>query len=371
MLMHSMPLLRLPRPFCAVLLSLASWLSAQDAAPAPAPLRRLIVLNKAEATASLFDPATRKEIALIRVGEGPHECATSPDGRTAVVANYGDQQPGSTLTVVDVAGARALRTIELRTVELRATDPAAEGAEHAVTYLRPHGIHFVDAEHVLVTSEAARRLLLVNVATGKVERTWTSPQTLLHMVALANDRKRAFGTSLREGSLATFALDAETPASTLLTGKGAEGIAVAPKSGEVWVTNREDDSLSICAADGSKVLAQVATRDFPIRIAFVPDGTHALVTCAEAGVIEVWSTAERTLLHSIDLLADKTERSPLPIGICVEPEGQFAWIACNRGEWLAVLDLRTWRVVDRVPTRKGPDGMAFARIAAPAAPSNR
>ena len=227
---------------------------------------------------------------------------------------------------------------------------------------RPHGIHFVDAGHVLVTSEAQRRLLLVDIASGKVERTWTSPQTLLHMIALAPGGKRAFGTSLREGSLATFALDAEKPATTLLTGKGAEGIAVAPQSGEIWVTNREDDSLSICSADGSKVLAQVATRDFPIRVAFVPDGKHALVTCAEAGVIEVWSTRERTLLHTIDLLADKTERSPLPIGICVEPEGKFAWIACNRGEWLAVLDLATWRVVDRIATRKGPDGMAFARI---------
>lgn len=366
MLLRPMPLLRPLTRICAILASLVPWLSAQAPDPTPTPLRRLIVLNKAEATASLLDPATRKEVALIPVGEGPHECATSPDGRTAIVANYGDQQPGSTLTILDVAAARALRTIELRT-----TERAEDGSERTVTFLRPHGLHVVDAKHVLVTSEAARRLLLVDIAAGKVDRTWTTPQTLMHMVAGSLDGKRAFATSLREGSLATFALGDSAPVSTLATGKGAEGIAVAPGSGEVWVTNREEDSVSICAADGSKVLAQLATRDFPIRVAFVPDGKHALVSCAEAGVVEVWSTTERTLLHSIDLLADKTERSPMPIGICIEPEGQFAWIACNRGEWLAVLDLRSWRVVDRVAARKGPDGMAFARIAAPAPSSNR
>ena len=56
--------------------------------------------------------------------------------------------------------------------------------------------------------------------------------------------------------------------------------------------------------------------------------------------------------------------APLPIGICVQPDGDFAWIACQRGEFLAVIDLQTLAMVDRVQARRGPDGMAFASIAA-------
>lgn len=45
--------------------ALTAVLSAALSAQQAEPTRRLIVLNKAEATASLFDPAARKEIGVI------------------------------------------------------------------------------------------------------------------------------------------------------------------------------------------------------------------------------------------------------------------------------------------------------------------
>jgi len=45
----------------------------------------LIVLNKAEASASLIDLASGEEILRLETGVGPHEVAVSPDGKTAVV----------------------------------------------------------------------------------------------------------------------------------------------------------------------------------------------------------------------------------------------------------------------------------------------
>ena len=61
----------------------------------------VIVLNKAEATASFLDEATGRVVATLPTGTGPHEVAVSPDGRTAVACNYGRRDPpGSTLTAV-------------------------------------------------------------------------------------------------------------------------------------------------------------------------------------------------------------------------------------------------------------------------------
>src|SRR3990172_11890570 len=84
------------------------------AASASAGEGTLVVLNKAEATASLIDLTSGKAVATVPTGEGPHEAAASPDGRTVLAANYGSREtPGSSLTVIDVPGARVVRTIDL------------------------------------------------------------------------------------------------------------------------------------------------------------------------------------------------------------------------------------------------------------------
>ena len=58
-------------------------------AAAHAHAATLIVANKAEASVSLVDLASGKVAATLPVGTGPHEVAVSPDGRLALIANYG------------------------------------------------------------------------------------------------------------------------------------------------------------------------------------------------------------------------------------------------------------------------------------------
>ena len=56
------------------------------------------------------------------------------------------------------------------------------------------------------------------------------------------------------------------------------------------------------------------------------------------------------------------EKGARPIGVIVGPDNKFAYVA-NRGlDHIAVIDLSTWTIVNRLPTGKGPDGMAFSRI---------
>src|SRR5688572_21190241 len=113
----------------------------------------LIVLNKAEASASLLDGTTGTVVATLPTGTGPHEVAVSPDGRWALVANYGGREAGRSLTVLDVPA----RTVE-RTIDLG-------------DYRRPHGVAWLaDGRRAAVTVEANGGVLLVDVAAGRVER---------------------------------------------------------------------------------------------------------------------------------------------------------------------------------------------------------
>ena len=75
----------------------------------------LLVANKREATLTLVDPDTGIVRAAIPTGLDPHEVEVSSDGRWAVVSMYGtDDEPGSTITVVDVRAGKELRTSSSR-----------------------------------------------------------------------------------------------------------------------------------------------------------------------------------------------------------------------------------------------------------------
>jgi YVTN family beta-propeller protein len=73
----------------------------------------LVVLNNTDATLSIVDPATMEVTAAVATGEGPHEVVLSADGKTAYVANYGAQTPGSTFSIIDVTSAKELRRVDL------------------------------------------------------------------------------------------------------------------------------------------------------------------------------------------------------------------------------------------------------------------
>lgn len=330
--------------------------------PTPAA-DRLLVANKAAHTLSIFAPAERREVATLPVGRGPHEVAVAPGGRLAVVSDYGDQKPGQTLTVVDIVLGAVTRTIDL--VQEVAD---ADGAPQKKAFLRPHGVQFVGPDRVVVTSELARRLLLVDVATGQVLRTWSTPQATMHMVAVSADLRRAAASSIKDGNVVFFALDgdANAPATTVACGDGSEGLAVHPRTGHAWVGNRAADTLSIVDPHTGVVSKTIATGDFPFRVAFTPDGAQALVTCAESGELMVLDGDTGAIERTIPIHADGSELSAMPMGIATDPEGRRAYVTCGRGEYVAVVDLVLGAVVDRLPAGKGCDGVAYARPVATA-----
>src|SRR5688500_15126329 len=96
--------------------SLLLTLVVGGAAVAESATGTLLVLNKSDDTVSFIDLASSEVKVTLPTGDGPHEVAVSDDGKTAVVANYGDSaKPGNSLSVIDVPGKKVLRTIDLGT----------------------------------------------------------------------------------------------------------------------------------------------------------------------------------------------------------------------------------------------------------------
>jgi YVTN family beta-propeller protein len=328
------------------------------AAAQPAASGTLVVLNKAEATASLIDLATGAVAATLPTGEGPHEAAVSPDGRLALAANYGTgQAPGSTLTLIDVAAARVVKTISLG------------------EYKRPHGVQWLaDGKRAAVTCEASKALVVVDVEAGKVAGAVTTGQDVSHMVAVAPDGSRAYVASIGSGTLTVVDMAGRKVVQVVPTGKGAEGIDITPDGREVWVTNREADTVSVVDTGTLQVVATLPAKTFPIRVKITPDGKQALVSCARTGDVAVFDVAgklkeTRRVAMKLDPASSDGRifqdfgTSPVPIGIVVRPDGKQAWIANANADAVAVLDLETWKVIGTLKAGKEPDGMAYSALA--------
>lgn len=330
-------------------------------AAAGAAADTLVVLNKSDATASLIDLAKGVAVATLPTGEAPHEVDVSPDGRLALVANYGTRTaPGSTLTVIDVPGARVVRTVAL--------------GEHR----RPHGVKWLDGRRAVVTAEASKALLVVDVEDGRVTAAIPTGQEVSHMVALTPDRRRAFVASIGSGTVTAIDLDEAKVAGVVATGKGAEGIEVTPDGAQVWVTNREADTVSVLDARTLETVATLPSASFPIRARVTPDGAWALVSNAKTGDLAVFDVRQRKEARRIKLQAKlrATEGrlmtfgdSSVPIGVVVHPGGRRAWVAHANADVITVLDLEKWAAAGTLTAGREPDGMAYSPLETAAAPA--
>ena len=336
---------------------LAALLAAPLLSPTTEPAAgTLYVLNKSDATVSLLDGATGEVLETLEVGAGPHEAATSPDGSWVVVCNYGEGTAGSTLSLVDASKREVAHTLDLG------------------QYQRPHGVLFLPGgKELLVTAEAQRKLLVVDLERRKVAAAIDTGQEVSHMVAASADGALAFVANIGSGSVSVIDVAEREHLRDVPTGAGAEGIAVRPKSGEVWVTNREANTISILDREAKTIEETILCGAFPIRVAFTPDGSQALVSCAKDDRVEVYDAETRTKRADIQMTAKSvspTEREErifgqdstaqaMPIGILVRPDGAVAYVANTMADLVTVIDLERHAVLRRFRAGRQPDGMAW------------
>jgi YVTN family beta-propeller protein len=244
--------------------------------PVASHAQTLLVANKTDNTVDLIDVDTGESSATLPTGLAPHEIETSPDGSLAVISNYGNRdEPGSSLTIIDVPAATVLRTVDL--------------GEHS----RPHGLAWVGENRVAVTTEGSAHLLVVDIEDGRVVEHIPTEQEISHMVATTPDGGRAFVANIGSGSVTAIDLVQGTKLADIETGEGAEGIAVTPDGNEVWITNRAADTISIVDPRSLEIVETVACSGFPIRVAITPDGARALVSVARAGEVVVFDVQSR------------------------------------------------------------------------------
>ncbi|MBL8255439.1 MAG: beta-propeller fold lactonase family protein [Pseudoxanthomonas mexicana] len=317
--------------------------------PTAAQAAELLVGNKSGDTVWRLSLRDGRRVGEFRTGEAPHEIAVAPDGRTAVVTNYGNARSGSTLSVLDLVGGNPTRSIDL--------------GQHGA----PHGLRFLpDGQRVLVTTEASASLLIVEVETGEIEREIDVGGGTGHMVAVSADGQVAYLTKIQAGTLSRIDLQTGIKTVERPAGKGAEGVAIRPDGAEVWVTNREDGTLTVHDPCTLAVKRRMSSKGFPIRVAFSPDGTQAFVTNARAATLAVFNARTKVPVATVSLSREDMSYRPtmlgnaaLPIGVVVAADRPRAYVALSGGDRIAVIDTQRWQVIDYWVTGREPDALGI------------
>lgn len=313
----------------------------------------LVVANKAEATVSLINLVSGEIVATLATGEGPHEVGISPDGRFALVSNYGYRGGiGQSLTLIDVAAAEVVKTIDLG------------------EYKKPHGVEWIDDERAAVTVEDSQALIVVDVGKSEVIQAIGTEQEVSHMVALGPGGRRAYTANIGSGSITVIDLTQGLLEKNIATGAGAEGVAVSPSGAQIWVTNRAADTVTVLDAETFETIKQISSKGFPIRATATPQG-QVLVTRARAGDLVIYDaeTLEeiRTVAFDLSSIAtgerlfgDRFGDSSVPIGVIVDGTGEHAFVAHANADIITEINLATGEVVRPLYAGKEPDGMGFS-----------
>jgi len=309
------------------------------AASAQTSSSRLLVLIKPQAKLLIVDPVTRKVAAEVPTGIGPHEVTVSEDGKLAFVSNYGEQTPGDSISVIDLAAGKELRRRNLGALR------------------RPHGIV---ASHgkVYFTAENNKVVVRYDPATDALDWLQGTGQDTTHMLVVSGDEKKIFTANIRSDSIS--ALEATGPGGNwhvtqIPVGKGPEAIDLSPDGKEVWTAHSVDGGVSIIDTAAKTVKETIpALTKHSNRLKFTPDGKLVLISDAEANQVLAIESSTRKLVKRIPVCAT-------PLGIQMAPDNKLAYVACAQAGQVAIIDLAALAQTGSIDVGPGPDGLAWVK----------
>jgi YVTN family beta-propeller protein len=313
----------------------------------------LLAVNKGNNTVSLIDLSSSKEITALAVGDGPHEVAASPNGKFAIVCNYGGKTPNNSLSVVDMQSKTISKTIDLG------------------SYTRPHGIEFINDKEVIVTSEATQILIKVNIESNAVEEVVRTGQKGSHMVAYCRKDGKAYIANIPEGTVSQVDVKEKKLLNTIQLKAGVEGLDISPDGKELWVANRNDSVVYIVNTTTLQKEAELPAHQVAFRVKFLPNGKYAVVSNGMSGNLGVYDVKNRKLVkdvlfNDLDKGVDKIssvynpENPPVPVGIATHANSKYVYVANSNYGLVAVVETTNWTVVQAIKVGVAPDGLYYS-----------
>jgi YVTN family beta-propeller protein len=306
-------------------LLVCSPLAAQD---------KLLLVSHKAASSLDFYTTEGEHLASVRVGKHPHEMLLSPDGRYAYTTDNGTMaieqagEGGNTVSIVDLAARKKIVEISLG------------------EYHRPHGIDIdADGKQLYVTTENPDRLLVIDLATRRVVKTYDTRGKTSHIVTLGRDGKWAYVSNSRSASVS--AINLETGETEVIpTADRPEGSVLSNDGKELYVVNREGGSISVIDTHQKKRVAEIKTGDGPVRVGITPDDRTLVYALLEGQKIGFVDARRRKVITEIPAAGRL-------VSLHLSPDGKYAFASAQWDDTVYVVSVPERRVVRTLNTLAG------------------
>lgn len=297
----------------------------------------LLVANKRGDSLSRIDLATGEETGRTETCANPHELAVSPDGADVVVACYG----GSSLEIYETDDLDLVATVEL-----------ASGA-------RPHGVVWNDNGSLVATAEGRGSIFTVAEplsARPVVREIGGGDGGGPHMVVVSDDGTTAWGTIISSGTVVRYDLVNGTETARRALGGETEAITLSPDGQSLWVGANGLNRAYRLDPETLETLGEGATGDVPIRLVVAGQGDTVISSNFEGGTLSVIEAASGALMRTIIVsgAADAAQ-----VTLVASDDGERLYVAETAYDTIAEVDLASGRVLRRLPTQAGGDGLAI------------
>ena len=282
------------------------------------PGAALVVANKFGNSLSKIDLASGREVARVDSCANPHELATSPDGAHVALACYG----GTSVDVFRTADLSRVKRIEL--------------GDNA----RPHGIVWHADGDLYATAEGRQSIFRIADPLGETETfEFASGKQGTHMLAVAPDARHAWTVDL--GSKTVTLID------------------LAPDGRALWVSARGSDMAFALDPQTLEVRHEVATGDFPLRLAIRPQGDVAVTSDLADGTLTVIDLAAAKAVRTISVSSRAEAEARQQVTVVWSDDGSRIYVAETASDTIAEVDYAGGRVLRRLATGDGGDGLAI------------
>ena len=327
----------------------------------------LLALSKRDHMLVIIDAATLKITGKVPVGEDPHEVVASTDGKTAYVSIYGG---GSlhTINVIDLVAQKRLDDIDTKPL------------------FGPHGLTFVNNK-LWFTVEGSKAIGSYDPSINKIDWVMGTGQDRTHMIYVTNNTKRIYTTNVASGTVSILQDTLMPPGhfapppgnapkgnmqppqgsmpppnmqphenwmqTIIPVSNGSEGFDVSPDSTELWTASAEDGKIFIINLTTKKLTATIdANVNGANRLKFTPDGKLVFISSLGSGGLTVYDAKSRKPVKQINIGNGAA-------GILMQPDGTRAYVACGPDNYVAVVDLKTLTVTNKIDVGGEPDGLAW------------
>jgi YVTN family beta-propeller protein len=329
----------------------------------------LLVESPHSQDVQVIDPATRRIVRSIPIGDHTDDVLGSPDGRVFYVAAQDDMR--SPFGYQNNESGKVL-AFDSRTLEpLWST--ALDGSPNHIS-------RSPDGKRIYVPLYTRHWLVVLNAEDGTIDRWW--PATIgNHVTEISADGRRLYVGNMVTDAIYVYDTATGRVLMSMDVGESVRPIVLDEPRGLIYyqlsrlhgfeVRRIADGSfvrrVALPALEGSipasgrdlaeRLANQEGAGAWPYTynhgLAMTRDGRHLVAVATVADYAAVYA------------LPDFELRGIVPVGgspnwVVCDPEGRFAYVSNPKSDSVSVIDIAAAREVARIPVGKGPKRVAFS-----------